>query len=1178
MAKALRKSTALPIDFESIGMHAPDPDQAQVLENLGKSLVINAGAGSGKTGTLTHAIVETLFNYEMENGPIGPHNILAITYTKAAAAELKERVANMLAALGEEQLAAAMESAWISTIHSFCQRVLNNYAADASLILGRDLPLVNIDEVEESLLKEQALDEILEEFEARDPNIYQEFMSQKSEDQWKKSVKDVASSEAIYPQDKLIKHLESEEDFEARNLEKGYEFPAPFLWEKNTLKTVQLFSELIEKYQNRYGELKRKINKVDFSDLIQALRLLLKERDDIRLALQKQFAIIFIDEFQDTNHLQYEIFKEISDDNLIVVGDKRQSIYAFQGADVSVFDRALNQGSPSSAGALQLQLANNYRSNPKVLNLVNTLFSAPLLFGDSFAHLNAKAEDKSPTLLPKLKGYKVGSHNSSANEDAAEWFAEEFEALHQEEGIPYEDMCILVRARDKAGDYQQALKSRGIDSIVLGGREMYGDPYVSSLLDFASYCLNPLDDQNFVLAAISEYGQVEDEALALLKRLADAVRAHRETQSDARASSEPLFHVALAYLSYSEAEQFAAPASHLNQELVDLQSKLNISELSQGAHDSLKLFIMRSLEAQSLIGHISPSDIFRYLIGSAGVDLLLDGSEPLTQISFSPEHSLGDLLVFLNEVENREEAGQSFALIVNRLLKASEEGIQKENSELLVQPEISTESGRQGAVIINTIHGSKGLEYPVVALGLPHMKSSDKDAIRASFVEDSLDSSIRHRYFGMGRKLNDTEKAARALLEKELPYKGKNEKLRSSGGESASHDYRLIEEKAGKSEEEHEYDRLLYVALTRAKEQLLIAFPEYVKAKPEAAKAEDTLTVRLTQVIKDLESEGALDGLAEVEWVEKSEKSDAFVELESYRHGSPTRLREALQAERKAFATLELPKVKTPRWIEQLSASDINQFNDCPRQYWYRKVLRLGEKKEIELTQATDRGSAVHEVLELITDGSIHFDGELHYDDVKHILQRYIEDEKDAREAFEVSKLALHSESNSLSTMDQQHAELQFYLPFTDRSGHQCFLNGYIDAYGRSGDEVLILDYKTGYAGRREPEIFQTQAEAYALYALSQGAKKVKASFLFVDTLLKQVKGEACDDSTTVEFDYDESDYEALLEALLTRKEKLETTGLISLEAVKEQGYTPSCRHCSFSHGLCEGLLGNLET
>ena len=415
-----------------------NPQQQEAVEYRGRALLIVAGAGSGKTRVLTHRMAHLLANKE-----IWPSQILAITFTNKAAAEMRERV--------EQLIGQAGQGMWLKTFHSACLQILRREADR----LGHDSNFSVYDTGDTRAL----LRRLLREAGAEDADIKP------------------AQAAAIISNAK--NELKDAEDF-ARNADRSNP-------------KERIVADVFQAYTN---ELRRN-NAFDFDDLISETVGLLQAFPELRARYQKRFRHILVDEYQDTNHAQYALIREFTkplpdeyanyDDktgeqlgpsDLTVVGDSDQSIYAFRGADI----RNITEFERDFPGAKTILLEQNYRSTQNILSAANSVISqnpyrpAKNLWTDSGA------------------GNKVVLFTGYDERNEAAFVVDRVKKLH-EEGVNYRDMAVLYRTNSLTPPLEAELKSQLIPYAVIGGLKFFERKEIKDALGYLSAISNGRDDE-----------------------------------------------------------------------------------------------------------------------------------------------------------------------------------------------------------------------------------------------------------------------------------------------------------------------------------------------------------------------------------------------------------------------------------------------------------------------------------------------------------------------------------------------------------------------------------------------------------------------------------------------------------------------------------------------------------
>ena len=415
-----------------------NPPQREAVAYRGKALLIVAGAGSGKTRVLTHRIGHMLANREL-----WPSQILAITFTNKAAAEMRERV--------ESLVGASSEGMWIKTFHSSCLQILRREADR----LGHDANFTVYDTGDTRAL----LKRLLREAGAEDADIKPQ------------------QAAAIISNAK--NELKDAEDF-ARNADRS-----------NPRERI-----VAEVYQAYTRELQRN-NAFDFDDLIGETVHLMRAYPEVRARYQKRFRHILVDEYQDTNHAQYALIREFTrplpDDyanfdertgevippsDLTVVGDSDQSIYAFRGADI----RNITEFERDFPGAHTILLEQNYRSTQNILSGANAVISqnpyrpAKNLWTDSGA------------------GEKITLFTAFDERNEAAFLVDRVKKLH-EQGLNYRDMAVLYRTNALTPAVEAELKSQRIPYAVIGGLKFFERREIKDALAYLSAISNGRNDE-----------------------------------------------------------------------------------------------------------------------------------------------------------------------------------------------------------------------------------------------------------------------------------------------------------------------------------------------------------------------------------------------------------------------------------------------------------------------------------------------------------------------------------------------------------------------------------------------------------------------------------------------------------------------------------------------------------
>jgi DNA helicase II / ATP-dependent DNA helicase PcrA len=403
------------------------PQQEAVKATEGPVMVI-AGAGSGKTRVLTYRIAY-LLSLEVE-----PFNILALTFTNKAAREMKERIAQLVGP-------AKAKSLWMGTFHSIFARILR--VESDKLGFPSNFTIYDTEDSKrllKNIIKEQNLDD-----KTYNPGY--------------------VLSRISNAKNNLIGPVDYNEDFEIQSADTSARKP----------KLGLIYSI----YQQRL----RKASAMDFDDLLFNTNVLLRDFPDLLYKYQQKFSYILVDEYQDTNFSQYLIVKKLAanNENICVVGDDAQSIYAFRGANIA---NILNFKKDYPDYKL-FKLEQNYRSTQNIVNAANS----------AIAHNKDQIFKKIWTANDH--GEKVMVYKAANEADEASWIAGrifEWRAHHQQ---PNNAFAILYRTNAQSRALEEALRRMNIPYRIFGGVSFYQRKEVKDVLAYFRLIINPQDEEAF---------------------------------------------------------------------------------------------------------------------------------------------------------------------------------------------------------------------------------------------------------------------------------------------------------------------------------------------------------------------------------------------------------------------------------------------------------------------------------------------------------------------------------------------------------------------------------------------------------------------------------------------------------------------------------------------------------
>lgn len=394
--------------------------QEKAVRDTEGAILVIAGAGSGKTRVLTARICRLI-----ESG-VSPYNILAITFTNKAAAEMKERIEN----------AIGSSSVWTSTFHSMCARMLR---MDADK-LGYDKDFTIYTEQESSRLVKR----IIQDNPILDPKKYGEYL-------WHISR---AKTLSLSPQEYFH---EIERD-------------------------VRNANEIALVYRSYEEELKR-CNCMDFDDLLLKTVELFEQFPEVLNKYTERFKYIHVDEFQDTNVLQYRLVKLLAggSGNLFVVGDEDQSIYSWRGAEI----RNILDFNKDFKGAKVYKLEQNYRSTTSILSAANNVIKH-----------NSNRNEK--TLWSDIKeDDSVEYYEAYSDRDEAGQVARAINLLVRH-GSLYSGIAVLVRANSLTRQFEEEFNLHGIPYKVFGGFRFFERKEIKDTLAYVRIALNPSDNDSIL--------------------------------------------------------------------------------------------------------------------------------------------------------------------------------------------------------------------------------------------------------------------------------------------------------------------------------------------------------------------------------------------------------------------------------------------------------------------------------------------------------------------------------------------------------------------------------------------------------------------------------------------------------------------------------------------------------
>ena len=397
-----------------------NPSQIEAIETINGPVLIMAGAGSGKTRVLTHR-----YAHLVRNQNIDVENILAITFTNKAAEEMKIRIS--------ELLNLKISPRWISTFHSLCVKILrvdgNKIGYNNNFTIYDQLDTVKVVRL---CMSENGLDT------------------------------------KQYSPKKIRGHIS--------NLKNEMRLPAEALQNAESFFDVKV-AEIYSSYEKKLIL----ANAMDFDDLLLKTVDLLNTNETVLKKWSRKFQFIMVDEYQDTNHVQYKLVELLASDNknICVVGDSDQSIYAFRGANI----RNILEFEKDFNNAKIIQLDKNYRSTKKILNLANSIISN----NDRKIEKNLWTDNED--------GLDISSIKFRSEKDEAKWVAEEIRNIISQDQSA--EVAIFYRTNSQSRLFEEELRKINLNYKLVGSVGFYERKEIKDIVAYLQFLINDLDTVSF---------------------------------------------------------------------------------------------------------------------------------------------------------------------------------------------------------------------------------------------------------------------------------------------------------------------------------------------------------------------------------------------------------------------------------------------------------------------------------------------------------------------------------------------------------------------------------------------------------------------------------------------------------------------------------------------------------
>jgi len=593
-----------------------NPQQREAVLYRGPALLIVAGAGSGKTRVLTHRIAHLLGNKEA-----WPSQILAITFTNKAANEMRERI---------KHLVGDPEGMWIRTFHSACLQILRREAER----LGHNSNFTVYDTGDTRALIKRLIKAGGYDIDSLKPQVVAAVIS------------------------KAKNELQTAEDF-ATNVD-----------------TKNPKSSAIAEIFTAYEHEKKRNNAFDFDDLIGETVFLLRAFPEVAANYQRKFRHILVDEYQDTNHAQYSLIRELTKPihsahaipdpktgellgpaSLTVVGDSDQSIYAFRGADI----RNISEFSKDFGGAQTILLEQNYRSTQSILSAANAVIAKNFDRPDKNLWTDAGSGEQIIQFTAIDERHEAGFIVDQVQE-------------HHGAGVAYSQMAILYRTNALTPSIEAELKSQRVPYVVIGGLKFYERKEIKDALAYLTAISNGRDDEA-IRRVLNEPGRGIGDKTEL--KIAQLARTNQISFREALGYSHDL----------SVGPKLTEAIAKFSKLLTELEAMAQTAKIS----DVLIEALVRSGYRYNLEMSRDPQDEAR--------------------------------------VENLDAlVGQ----VIEYQLRNQEATLADYLAEITLAAAADEIDDGSGQVSLMTLHTAKGLEYPVVFIAgleqgtLPHMRSFEE--------------------------------------------------------------------------------------------------------------------------------------------------------------------------------------------------------------------------------------------------------------------------------------------------------------------------------------------------------------------------------------------------------------------------------------------------------------------
>ncbi len=1077
-------------------------EQRKGIEIIDRDVCVTAGAGSGKT----HVLVERFINLVVSHR-VPLTEILTITFTEKAANEMKERVANRFEALGMEKERQDVEFAYLSTIDSFCTRLLRENAIEA----GVNPQFGVLDEYESTYLLRLMIEKTLTDWQEIKASDFETLMNEICCKDFTNSVikliskirstgasvenvilKEVAPVDLNNAHNKLFECLNqieilgqglkpsatkvmvdkvisllntlknanaSEFDFhhlqiledasELIKLTSKGEIKNQLSFLRNELiptlqelvgercasKSKTVLKKFLVEVMNKYSREKRKLSLLDFADLEEKAKRLLESAPDIRNEMKGKFKYILVDEFQDTNSLQKSIIDLLrSENNLFVVGDEKQSIYGFRNADVQVFINHKNE-TKSRNGEL-IQLNKTFRSRPEIVDFVNLNF--------------ARIWNESECFGTKYEDLVAGSTFEGKDNPSLELILTTDEDVNKRREL--EANAIAQRIHDIVENGE--LRITSLSNSSKGRNISYGDFALlfRSTTDIKVFerALVEFDVPFYVVRGRGFYHTREVTDILNFLKVINNPRDEINLAAVLRSPIVGLNDEALFWLSYYAKIQSASKGKKRQSLITALKDVEKMNELDTEHKNRILKFIELLEELRTKNSRNSVWTVVDEILEKTAYDtkilIELNGKQ-----KFANLRKISELT---RSFEKRDlfEAEDFFRIVDD--LKLME----------IREPEAPTDIEEGDVVKLMTIHAAKGLEFPVVIVPDIGKKRTNRGNDFIFSVQDGISFTIKNPLTG--------------VEETPLSYNQITKQM--------------------KLKENREAACLFYVAMTRAKEHLILSgsvgknIGEWLKYVVENLNINTDLSLN-PEIVSFGENGNKIKFVSDVR-IKENEKSvfqrilarnrEQILKGQTVKTSIDDKLVHVGEEALSRIHRIAKPVVKNDYIY---TVSEILTYNICPRQYYFKyylglpeeipKILPVGEDED--LLRRDEFGMPGHELGNIVHNilSSYDFCKGWHGQTRLSVPQTISESASALIsgwiESFSASKIG-----ERIKASQRIERELPFIFNYKGN-----LIKGRIDLVFGNGD-YTILDYKSNNIGKKEIEAhvkhYELQMQLYA--------------------------------------------------------------------------------------------------